>query len=610
MNRSATALLAAALAVASVSPLATPTASASGADGAPAITWSGEQGELAVVVRAAEGRLVAASHAFTVHGGRVDRVLPLIGGFAGTIDADRLDALADDPAIAAVTPDGSVTPMSVDPNLGYDPNDTTTMSALTRIVGAQSMWNAGYTGQGIGVALIDTGIARVPGLNAADKVVDGPDLSFDNVEPTLRYTDAFGHGTHMAGIIAGTDVAANAPKSCATCLGTSPYTDTTKFVGVAPGARLVNVKVGAFDGAADVSQVIAAIDWVVQHKNDNGLNIRVINLSFGTDATTTVLMDPLVFAAEQAWKAGLVVVAAAGNDGGAIGPLADPAMSPVVIAVGATDTKGTLATADDVVPQFAQHGGLLRSVDVVAPGVSVPSLRVPGGFVDQNVTTGKVGTRFQRASGTSQATAVVSGMAALVLSKYPNATPDAVKAYLMGNAQPITQIATNVDSTKFQTKANNWYSGSGSVFAKPAAALPLVALQVPTGTGLGQLERSRGTYHVSNGVTTLSGELDIMGQPWKPAVMAAQTAARTTWTGGVWNGARWSGDAWSGARWSSADWTGNDWSGARWSGARWSSMIWDGARWSGARWSGARWSSGTWTGARWSGARWSDASWS
>jgi len=321
-------------------------------------------------------------------------------------------------------------------------------------------------------------------------------------------------------------------------------------------------------------------------------------------------LDPLVHAAEVAWASGIVVVAAAGNDGLLTASLASPALSPAIIAVGASDPHGTLSTTDDFVPMFAQHGSSARGVDVVAPGVSVLSLRVAGSFVDQNVTTGKVGTRFQRASGTSQSTAVVSGLAALVLSKFPDATPDTVKAYLIATASPLNLLSGDSQFTK---AVNAWYSGSGSVNVAAAANLKkiaVVAFTKPGGTGLGTLEGARGSYHVSNGTSTLTGERDIFGQAWNATAIAAATAATASWTGGIWNGARWTGDGWAGARWTNVTWTSNDWSGARWTGARWTAMIWDGARWTGARWTGARWTSGTWEGARWTGTRWSDNSWS
>lgn len=564
-----------------------------------------------VIVVATDGRLGSAEVAARRAGGHVTRTFASINGFAVTIDGDRIGDLYASGTVQAVTPDASMQSMAVDPSLGYDPASTTSLSAVSQITGAQAMWNAGYTGKGVDIALIDTGVTPVPGLGGTGKVVNGPDLSFDNMEPTLLSKDGFGHGTHMAGIIAGSDVPTGALTSCTTCLGKSTYTDTTKFEGIAPDARIINVKVGAYDGAADVSQVIAGIDWVVQHRHDAGLNIRVINLSFGTDSIQSAALDPLVYAAETAWLNGIVVVAAAGNDGLHTQTLADPAMSPLVLAVGASNPRGTLDVANDSIPTFAQQGGGARSVDVVAPGVSLISLRVPGGFVDQNVTTGKVGTRFQQATGTSQATAVVTGLVALLLSKFPTATPDQIKTFLKTNAIKVT--LNEVNGTLSAIAGNNWYSGAGSANVAPAttiASLPAASTPTRSGSGLGTLEASRGSYHVTNGTVSLNGEIDIFGKPWVAATMAIGTNACATWTGGTWNGTRWTGDAWSGAAWTNATWTANDWSGARWSGARWSAMVWDGARWSGARWSGARWSAGTWSGARWSGARWSDDGWS
>ncbi|MGB8862391.1 MAG: S8 family serine peptidase [Ilumatobacteraceae bacterium] len=557
-----------------------------------------------VIVIAEAGRLGETVQRAAALGGEIERTLALVNGFSLTISDDRLDDLLATGMVRSATPDVAMKAMAVDPVLGYDPASTSSLAAVSQITGASSMWSAGYTGKGVDVAVIDTGVTTVTGLNGAGKVVNGPDISFDSIEPTLVSRDAFGHGTHIAGIIAGNDVTA----TCSKCGTPASYLDPTKFVGIAPDARIINVKVGAFDGAADVSQVIAGIDWVVQHRKDTGFNIRVINLSFGTDSGQSLALDPLVHAAEMAWKSGVVVVAAAGNDGLLTTSLADPAMSPLVIAVGASDPRGTVDTTNDTIPLWAQHGSAARAVDLVAPGVSMISLRVPGGFVDSNVTTGKVGTRFQQASGTSQSTAVVSGLVALLLSKFPTATPDQVKSYLKANAQPLTLIAY---SGKIASAINNWYSGAGSASVRAAATLAsLPAAPSATGgsSGSGTLEGSRGSYHVG-GTVPLAGEKDIFGKAWVPSTMSAATTSCTTWSLGIWNGARWTGDKWTGGSWVNVTWTDNDWTGARWSGARWSSTVWDGARWSGARWSGARWSSGTWSGARWSGARWSDYGW-
>jgi serine protease AprX len=482
------------------------------------------------------------------------------------------------------------------PPLGYDAvNDAGSMQLIAKSTGAQAMWNAGFTGKGIDVAVIDTGVARVPGLDQTGKVIDGVDVSFDSQTPALAYNDGFGHGTIMASIIAGSDVAPGSKKSA--------FSDPNKFVGIAPEARIINVKAGAADGAVDVSQMIAAINWVTEHKNDNGMNIRVLNLSFGSDSPQPAAIDPLVFAAEAAWKKGIVVVASAGNDGLSKLNLANPAASAVIIAVGASDTSGTTEITDDFVPQFAQHGTLVRPVDVIAPGDHVLGLKVPGSFIDQSVTTGKVGARFQRGSGTSQSAAVVSGLAALIVQKFPTATPGQVKKILSDSALSI-HPATGLLAGLY----NSWYEGSGEANMSAVVSLktaPAADAASRWSDGSGSLDAARGSAHVvSNGVT-LTGEVDIMGRPWNPAVWVAATNAGTTWSGGTWNGVKWAGDGWLGYKWAGYKWAGADWSGTSWSSLKWAGITWDGYKWAGASWSGVKWADSSWSGYKWADSGWS-----
>ena len=267
------------------------------------------------------------------------------------------------------------------------------------------------------------------GLAGDGKIVYGPDLSFESQSPDLTDLDTNGHGTFMAGIIAGKDGAL-----------TEPYADApaSAFRGMAPDARIVSLKVGVADGGTDVSQVIAAIDWVVQHKNDGDLNIRVINLSYGTNSAQDATVDPLAFAAERAWKAGIVVVVAGGNYGfqshmSNAPALADPAIDRYVLAVGASDSVGTANPLDDKVPAFSPwpKRGATRSVDLIAPGTHIVSLRVPNSYIDENHPEGRVGSRYFRGSGTSESAAMTSGAAALILQKYPDASPDQIKAFLV-----------------------------------------------------------------------------------------------------------------------------------------------------------------------------------
>jgi serine protease AprX len=149
--------------------------------------------------------------------------------------------------------------------VGYDPaTDPNSMQSVTAMTGAQAWWNAGYTGAGVDVAVIDTGVAPVAGLDGLDKVVNGPDLSFESQNPALAYLDTNGHGTFMAGLIAGRDATATKPYASA---------PATSYRGIAPDARIVTLKVGVADGGVDVTQVIAAINWVVQHRTDTSPSI-------------------------------------------------------------------------------------------------------------------------------------------------------------------------------------------------------------------------------------------------------------------------------------------------------------------------------------------------
>ena len=314
---------------------------------------------------------------------------------------------------------------------GWDATqDLGSMWSVTKSIGAQAAWARGVTGKDVTVALIDTGVVGVPGLDKDDKVTDGPDLSFESQSAGTRYLDGFGHGTHLAGIIAGKDEKFDPKKP-----------DGTLFAGVAPDAKLLNMKVATGDGGADVSQVIAAIDWVVEHRDDQGMHVRVINLSYGTTSEQSWQVDPLARAVENAWNQGILVVTSAGNDGLEAPSLLMPAVDPHVLAVGASDHRGTDGTADDQVADFTNGGDAARRPDVLAPGKSVVSLRDPGSFIDTAHPEGLVPQdddhRFFRGSGTSQAAAVVSGEAALLFSAKPKLTPDQVKAVLMQTATPL-----------------------------------------------------------------------------------------------------------------------------------------------------------------------------
>ena len=245
-------------------------------------------------------------------------------------------------------------------NGDFDPErDFGSLFRAARVLDAEKAWDHGLTGRGVDVALLDSGVAPVTGLDAPGKIVNGVDVSTEASHPEVAYLDGYGHGTHMAGIIAGRDPEVIAGKE---------KDDKRDFLGMAPDARIVNVKAADTSGATDVSQVLAGIDWVVQHRTSNGLNIRVLNLSFGTDGVQDYQVDPLAYAVEVAWRKGIFVVVSAGNRGYGSPKLNNPASDPYVLAVGASNPNNTDKVDDDTVPSWSSRGDTTRGVDLVAPG--------------------------------------------------------------------------------------------------------------------------------------------------------------------------------------------------------------------------------------------------
>jgi subtilisin family serine protease len=521
-------------------------------------------GQTSVIIRELPGAGSAAERAVEAMGGRVGRRIGLINGFVASVPAAEVPRLGRVAGVHSVTRNQRVRLNGLLDGWDHEHDTGSLLYVAQEVSGAGEFWNAGFRGQGVDVAVIDSGVAPVNGITAPGAVIHGPDLSFESQAPNLRTIDTYGHGTHMAGIIAGRDDAAPRPVQKG---------EKTHFVGMAPASRIVSLKVADAYGASDVSQVIAAIDWVVQHRDTDGLNIRVLNLSFGTDGTQSYKIDPLAYAVEVAWRRGIVVVVSAGNGGFGSNALNNPAYDPFVIAVGGADGKGTYDWKDDTVESWSSCGDGTRGPDLVAPGASIKSLRVPGSFLDLAHPTARVGAtpRFFRGSGTSEAAAVVSGAAALVISQRPSITPDQVKALLKGTANRLPNATANCQ-------------GAGMVDLKlargTATPSPVASAQsFAPSTGTGSLEASRGSAHLSNSGVTLAGEQDIFGMAWDGSSWAPASLAGNSWSGGSWRGNSWSGNSWSGNSWSGNTWSGNSWSGNSWSGNSWSGNTWSGLGW-------------------------------
>ncbi len=484
--------------------------------------------------------------------------------------------------------------------------DPGSLYTVENSIGARKVWTQKdskgrqITGQGVTVALLDSGTAAVPGLDGAGKLTYGPDLSIE-ANGALTDQDTFGHGTHLGGIIAARDPATLTP----TTIGSLK---SSVQLGVAPDAGLLSIKLATTDGSTDVSQIIAALNWVTEHQTArDGSKVRVVNLSFGTDSVQPYQIDPLVAAAENAWRHGLVVVVSGGNEGAHAGRLTDPAMDPYVLAVGASDSQeNILGWSSPAVAPFSSRGTTQRHVDLLAPGTSIVSLRDPGSFVDVNHPEGRVSGdpsgRLFRGSGTSQAAAVVSGAVALLLQAYPTLTPDQVKAALVSSATSMP-LTNRLDTGAGELNVAAALSAAATIVATGSPGLlssltgASVTQQFPLSTGTGSLEAARGGNDlVDADGNVLSGEVDVQGNPWNAAAWWRASSGLTSWSGGTWMGEVWTGAGWAAQ---AATSTPPRWSSARWSSARWSDANWDSARWSSARWSSARWSS----------ARWSDQTW-
>jgi serine protease AprX len=399
-------------------------ASWSVADAAPSA-----RARLASVVKQAPNRRVVAIVQFKLglserraralvraHHGRVTNRLTAVHGFAIKLPAREAGALRRDRHVLNVTLNTRVR------NTGIGGGSLATTYPKT--VGADTLWAAGITGKGIGVAVIDSGISGdLPDFKNADgssritaNVIENPDAT--------RPGDDVGHGTHVAGIVAGNSFNRDAGDPA-----------RGAYVGIAPEADLITVKTADDAGDSTVVDVITALQFVVDHKDD--LNIRVVNLSVSSDTPASYVDDPLDAAVEFAWHSGIVVVAAAGNRGESADAVQyAPGNDPYVISVGATDEGGTPDPGDDTTAPFSSRGvtqdGVVKP-ELLAPGARIVAPLAMGSAFQQLCPQCIVAGDYIRIGGTSMSAPVVAGAAALLLQARPELNPDEVKALLTEN---------------------------------------------------------------------------------------------------------------------------------------------------------------------------------
>ena len=477
-----------------------------------------------------------AAAAVTRAEGKTGRALSIVGGASATLTGAEILALAKDSDVSYIASDDLV--MAT-----FDPAGAAALASSPGVlaVGAPDVWRQlGVTGKGVGVAILDSGIAPHPDL--AGRIVASVDFTAGGTSGTLvAPADPGGHGTHVAGIVAGDGTASGGA-----------------YTGVAPGANVVDVRVITASGSTTVSTLIAGMQWVLAHGSQ--YNIRVVNLSLGARATTSYVDDPLATAVEVLVFAGIAVVVSAGNDGPSPSTITTPGTDPYVITVGGIDDNGTATTADDALAAWSSRGPTpidgLAKPDLVAPGRKIVSLRSPGSTLDiglpDRVVAGLdlLAPAYFRLSGTSMAAPAVTGVVALMLERNAALTPGQVKDRLKSTATPLAYGST-------------YTTGSGLVSAAAAVAA--------AGKTAGAAADP-----VSAGFASLMYKF-LYGQPlvWRDLAFNGGVDSN----GVLWSAVTWSNVAWDATTWANLKWESFNWSAVSWQDIAWEDIAWEGITW-------------------------------
>ena len=500
---------------------------------------TGDRGLLDVVVQGT-GALDAISGA----GGRVTGELPIIGGLLASVPASRLAGLRAAPGVRGVS--DAATPLKMhgrfEPELdtelvaprllGGDDDDAARDQGAAARTRAARVWGR-TTGEGVAVAVLDTGIA--PSSSFGRRVVARADLTGEQ-----SFTDAYGHGTFMAGLIAG-DGGRSGPS------------------GVAPGADLVDLKVAGRDGGTTLGQVLYALQLAAWSKDR--FDIKVLNLSLGAPASDPATA-PLTEAVERLWAGGITVVTAAGNDG----EVTAPGIDPYVITAGALDQGEKPGKRDDTVPDWSGRGrdyaGMAKP-DLVAPGVATTSVRVPGSGIDQANPSARIGGRWFRGSGTLMAAAVVSGAAALVAAEHPGWSPDKIRGALLETADKVPGERTEALDV----------AGAVKLHRAEAANDDLLDLGDP-------------------------GEADAPADPGDDEQTLRWRSG--DWSGLRWGARQWNARQWMDADWDARQWYARQWNARQWNARQWSARQWQARQWSARQWKARQWKAEEWAAIQWS----------
>jgi serine protease AprX len=535
---------------------------------------------VSVVVRTADGAKTSdLSNQISRLGGTVQQEFDIVPGVEATIPAGSVSMVASLPAAGHISLNAPVE------SAGFvDPSNL--VSAYQRTVEADQAWSQGVTGQGIGVAVIDTGIsAGNPDFSdgsGSSRVTAQVAVSTN----TNNTNDGQGHGTHVAGIIGGNGQQMNG-----------------SYIGIAPEARLINVKAGNDSGQATISDLISALQWTFN--NRQAQNIRVVNLSLHSSVAESYKTDPICAAVEALWFNGVFVVVASGNTGGI--PDQCPGTDPFVMTVGATDDAGTSAISDDSVTSWTTRGVTLdgyRKPEVYAPGRGIVSVSDPNTILFRQNPQKVVGSSYLTLSGTSMASPVVAGVAALALQAHPTWTPDQLKCTIVSTARSISGGAAVVSAINVVNRTAPATGCNRNI--QPNQMLASVAVVAPAAV-IAQVMQS----------TNRSATAQALGL--QPAVFAkaANTGplgaplplSQLTWDSISWDSISWDSISWDAISWDSISWDSISWDSISWDSISWDSISWDSISWDSISWDSISWDSISWDSISWDSISWDSISW-
>ena len=461
--------------------------------------------------------------------------IPLVDSLAAFLTPEEIATLGGKDFVSQIVADNQVHGFSYQSTM-----DVTNLSIGLGDVASPA--DGGPAGAGVGVAVIDSGVS-VTGDLAASRIVGWKDFVDDQAAP---YDDA-GHGTFVAGLIAGDGTASLPLENGGSAI--------VQFRGVAPAANIVGIKVLDEAGQGRTSALIAGIAWAIAHKDE--YNIRVMNISIGGNPVGPVSKDPVARAVESAWMSGITVVCAAGNEGDfGSGSVLSPGNDPFVLTVGAVDTNQTADTSDDSIPTYSSMGPTLfdeiAKPDLVAPGQRLVSMRAPGSYIDVNfpasiiplseyapTATGE--SAYLKLTGTSASAPVVAGAAALMIGQDPSLTPDDVKVRMMATADPYAGVSADKQ-------------GAGMLDADEALASTAHASGWALSATLGDGKKvfSQGDYNKWE------------KRSWDKWGWTKYKWTKYKWTKYKWTKYKWTEIAWTKYKWTKYKWTEYDWAKYKW----------------------------------------------